>query len=501
MDGVEVMKKFDSVVIGAGPGGYVAAIRLAQLGKKTALIDRDNLGGTCLNWGCIPSKALIHAAHLYETMHHSAKEMGFSFKDLDLDMKKLVQWKDGVVQKLTGGIGGLCKRHGIEVFMGTAEFKSAKQLDLTLNDSSKKETIEFDQAIIATGSETASLPGLAIDGKKFITSKEALNLQEIPKKMILIGGGVIGLELGCFYSMLGTKVTILEYANQLLPGTDLDLVKVVEKSMVAKDAEIFTGFKVQGGEIKGKNAVVKGTAADGKAMSFEADVVLVSVGRRPFTKFLSPEKTGIKLDPKGFVTVNKSLQTSVPHIYAIGDVTPGPALAHRASHEAVIAAAHMAGDKFAQVDYRVIPGAIFTEPEIASVGLTETEAKAKGLDVKIGKFPFAALGRALANQASDGFCKLIGDAKTNDLLGMHVVGKDAGNIIAEGALAIEMGASIEDLAMTIHTHPTYPEAIMEAAESYFGHAIHVYQPGHSKKEASSSAPPKIGGGAKEIRPS
>lgn len=474
------MKKFDAVVIGAGPGGYVCAIRLAQLGKRTALIDRDNLGGTCLNWGCIPSKALIHVGHLYETMLHSSKEMGINVKDVSLDFKKLNEWKNGVVSKLTGGIGGLCKRHGIEVFMGTAEFKTSKQLEVTLNDSSKKETIDFDQAVIATGSDSASLPGVEIDRKVIITSKEALNLPEIPKKMVLIGGGVIGLELGSFYSMLGTEVTVLEYAPQVLPGTDADLVKVVEKSLQSRGAKIFTGFKVSGATAKGKKATVKGTDAQGKEQTFEADVVLVSTGRRPFTKFLGLEKTGLQTDQRGFIPVNKSLQTNVPHLYAIGDVTPGMMLAHRASHEALIAAAHLGGDKNARVDYRVIPAAIFTEPEIASVGLSETEAKAKNIPIKVGKFPFAALGRALSNNRSDGFCKVIGDPKTNDLLGVHIVGPEASNLIAEGALAIEMGASVEDLVLTIHTHPTYPEALMEAGESYFGHAIHVFQGGHSK---------------------
>ncbi len=470
------MKKFDAVVIGAGPGGYVCAIRLAQLGKKTAIIDRDALGGTCLNWGCIPSKALIHAAHLYETMHGPAKEMGFSYKDLSLDFKKLNEWKNGVVHKLTSGIGGLCKRHGIEVFMGTAEFKSPKQLSVKLNDSKTEETVEFDSVVIATGSESATIPGVTPDGKVIVTSKEALNLPEIPKKMILIGGGVIGLELGSFYSMLGTEVTVLEYMPQLLPGTDLDLVKVVEKKLESRGAKIFTGFKVSGAEVKGKKGIVKGVDSAGKEQSFEGDLVLLSTGRRPFTKFLGLEKTGLKTDAKGFIPVGKSLQTSVPHIYAIGDCTPGPLLAHRASHEALIAACHLAGDKYSIVDYRVIPAAIFTDPEIAGVGLTETEAKAKGIQVKIGKFPFAALGRALANANSDGFCKIIGDAKTDDLLGVHIVGPEAGNLIGEAALAIEMGASVEDLALTVHTHPTFPEALMEAADAYFGHAIHIYQP-------------------------
>jgi dihydrolipoamide dehydrogenase len=487
-EGVVRMKKFDSVVIGAGPGGYVCAIRLAQLGKKVALIDRDNLGGTCLNWGCIPSKALIHAAHLYETMHSdAAKEMGFTHKDLKLDFKKLNKWKDSVVGKLTGGIGGLCKRHGIEVLMGTAEFRSADQLEVTLNEGKKKETVAFEQAVIATGSASASIPGVELDGKRVVTSKEALNLPEFPKSMVLIGGGVIGLELGCFYSMLGTKVTVLEYMPQLLPGTDLDLVKLVQKKMQSRGADIFTQFKVEGAKAKGKKAVVKGTDKDGKAQSFEADVVLVSTGRKPFTEFLAPERTGIKINDRGFVVVNKSLQTTVPNIYAIGDVTPGMALAHRASHEALVAASHIAGDVNAVLDYKVIPAAIFTDPEIASVGMTEAEAKEKGLNVKVGKFPFAALGRALANSNSDGFVKIIGDANTDQLLGMHIVGPEAGNLIAEGALAIEMGASVEDLALTIHTHPTFPEAIMEAAESYAGHAVHVYQPGKKPKAKPAKA--------------
>lgn len=480
------MKKFDAIVIGAGPGGYVCAIRLAQLGKKVALIDRDALGGTCLNWGCIPSKALIHAAHLYETMTHSAETMGFSFKDLKLDFAKLNTWKNGVVQKLTGGIGGLCKRHGIEVIMGTASFKTAKSVEVVLNDSSQKEIVEFEQCVIASGSETATLPGISLNGKNIISSKEALNLPELPKSLVLIGGGVIGLELGCFYSMLGTQVTVLEYADQVLPGTDLDLVKVVEKAMKARGVEFHTKFKVSLAESTGKKVKVKGQAADGSEKTFEAEVCLVSVGRRPFTKFLQPEVAGVKVNERGFIPVNKSLQTQVSHIYAIGDVTTGPALAHRASHEALIAAAHLAGDRHAMVDYRVIPAAIFTEPEIASVGLTEAEAKAKGIAIKVGKFPFAALGRALANNASEGFCKIIGDAKTNDLLGCHIVGPEAGNLIAEAALGIEMGASVEDLALTIHTHPTYPEALMEAADAYYEHAIHVYQPARAKSSGGGS---------------
>lgn len=476
------MKKFDAVVIGAGPGGYVCAIRLAQLGKKVALIDRDNLGGTCLNWGCIPSKALIHAGHLYETMHTTAKEMGFSYSNLELDLKKLVSWKDQVVQKLTSGIAGLCKRHGIEVFMGTASFKSKTELEVVLNEGNKKESIQFEKAVIATGTTSASLPGVQVDGDVVITSKEALSLPQIPKKMVLIGGGYIGMELGCFYSMLGTEVIVLEYAPQILSMTDSDLVKLVEKAMKSRGGSIHTGFQVQGVEKKGKKAFVKGKSADGQEMTFEADIVLMSVGRKPYTDQLAIEKAGIQKDAKGFIPVNKSLQTNVPNIYAIGDITPGPALAHRASHEALVAAAHLAGDPHSVVDYKVVPSAIFTTPEIASVGLSEKEAKEKGIDVKVGKFPFAALGRSLANGNSEGFCKIIGDAKTDDLLGVHIVGPDAGNLIAEATLAIEMGASVEDLALTIHTHPTYPEALMEAADAYFGHAVHIYQPGKSAKD-------------------
>jgi dihydrolipoamide dehydrogenase len=485
------MKKFDAVVIGAGPGGYVCAIRLAQLGKSVALIDKENLGGTCLNVGCIPSKALIHAAHVYETMAHKAKDMGITCSNLKLDMKQLVSWKDSVVQKLTGGIGGLCKRHGIEVFMGTAEFKSAKEIEITMTDSKKKESIQFDKAVIATGSAVSSLPGITIDRKQIVSSTEAISLPEIPKKLVLIGGGYIGMELGSFFSMIGTEVVVLEYAPTILSTVDADMSKMVEKALVGRGGSVHTNFKVEAAESKGKKVLVRGrTHGDksaGEEKTFEADICLVSVGRRPYTDSLSVGKAGVKVDTKGFIPVNRSLQTSVPNIYAIGDVTAGPALAHRASHEAIVAASHLAGDVHAVVDYKVIPAAIFTDPEIASVGITETEAKQKGLDVKIGKFPFAALGRSLANNNSDGFVKLIGDAKTNDLLGMHVVGPDAGNMIAEGALAMEMGASIEDLALTIHTHPTYPEAIMEAADAYFGHAIHVYQAGHKKPATAANA--------------
>lgn len=477
------MKKFDAVVIGAGPGGYVCAIRLAQLGQKVALIDRDNLGGTCLNWGCIPSKALIHAGHLFETLHGGkAKEMGVETTGLKLNFKQLNKWKDGVVTKLTQGIGGLCKRHGVEVLMGTASFTGPNSLEVQMNEGSKKESIEFTKAVIATGASSSSLPGVKIDGKKVVTSKEAINLPSLPKKMILIGGGYIGMELGCFYSMLGTEVTVLEYLPQILGGTDADIAKQVEKAMIARGSKIHTGFRVEAADASGSKAVVKGKNKDGEDMAFEADVVLVSVGRKPYTENLKLDKAGVKTNDRGYIPVSDSLQTNVPHIYAIGDITPGPALAHRASHEAIICAVHLAGDANSVVDYKVIPAAIFTDPEVASVGISETEAKEKGLDVKVGKFPFAALGRSLANNNSDGFVKIIGDAKTNDLLGVHIVGPEAGNLIGEAALAIEMGASVEDLALTIHTHPTYPEAIMEAAESYFGHAIHIYQPGESKKD-------------------
>jgi len=481
------VKKFDAVVIGAGPGGYPAAIRMAQLGKSVALIDKSYLGGTCLNVGCIPSKALIHAGHLFETMSHKAKDMGISCSNLKLDMKTLVSWKDGVVQKLTGGVGGLCKRHGIEVFMGTGEFKSAKELEVTLTDGKKKESIQFSQAVIATGSTVSSLPGITIDGKQIISSTEALSLTEIPKKLILIGGGYIGMELGCFFSMIGTEVIVLEYGAQILATVDPDMAKPVEKSIVARGGAVHTNFKVEGADVKGKKVFVRGKTSAGEEKTFEADICLMSVGRRPFTDSLGLQKAGVKTDAKGFIPVNKSLQTNISNIYAIGDVTNGPALAHRATHEATIAAAHIAGDIHAAVDYKVIPAAVFTDPEIASVGITETEAKQKGLNVKVGKFPFAALGRSLANNNSDGFCKVIGDAKTNDLLGVHIVGPDAGNFIGEAALAIEMGASVEDLALTIHTHPTYPEAIMEASEAYFGHAIHVFQAGHKKQDQAANA--------------
>lgn len=481
------MKKVDTVVIGAGPGGYVCAIRLAQLGQSVALVDKNYLGGTCLNVGCIPSKALIHAGHLYETMAHKAKDMGITCSGLKLDMKQLVSWKNGVVEKLTGGIGGLCKRHGIEVFMGKAEFKGPRELEVSLNDGKAKETIQFSKAVIATGSVVASLPSIKLDGKQIISSTEALELTDIPKKLVLIGGGYIGMELGSFFSMIGTEVVVLEYAPQILGTVDSDLAKPVEKALLQRGGSIHTNFKVEGAEAKGKKVLVRGKTQSGEEKTFEADICLVSVGRKPTTEGLSAQKAGVKVDERGFIPVNRSLQTNVPHIYAIGDVTNGPALAHRASHEATICAAHAAGDAHSMVDYKVIPAAIFTDPEVGSVGLSENEAKQKGIQVKVGKFPFAALGRALANNHPEGFVKLIGDPKTNDLLGVHAVGPEAGNIIAEGALAIEMGASVEDLALTIHTHPTYPEALMEAAESYYGHAIHVFQPGHKKPSQAANA--------------
>lgn len=469
--GVNVEKReFEVAVIGAGPGGYVAAIRLAQLGKKVAIIDRDAIGGVCLNYGCIPSKALISVGTLYEKMQ-SASEFGIHVKGLSLDFSKVQEWKRSVVEKLTSGVNTLLKKNGAQVIRGEARFLSPTELEITSDEG--KEKLKAQSIIVATGSRPMEIPGFAIDEEDVISAKGALELEEVPHRLLVIGGGVIGLEIGTFYAKLGARVIVVELLPNLLPGTPAELTRIVERVLKKKGVEIHLKSTAHSYDRTGKGLVVK-AQTEGKEFDLEADKILLSVGVRPNSEGLALEAAGVEVDKRGHIVVDHRLQTNVPSVYAIGDVTPGPYLAHRASKEGIVAAEAISGLSTV-IDYKAFPAAIFTDPEVATVGMSEQEAKDSKREVKVGRFPFAASGRALASGETEGFVKLVADASDNTLLGAQIVGPEASNLIAEAALAIEMGATVEDLALTVHAHPTLPETLMEAAEFALGHAIHVMQ--------------------------
>ena len=454
------------LVIGAGPGGYVAAIRAAQLGKKVLCVEKEKLGGVCLNVGCIPSKALIHAAKTWRTLSHEAGELGIEVQGAKLDFKKTQAWKRGVTEGLTNGIGQLFKANKVESLFGTATFTGPDSVSVQTKEGPV--TVRFQHCVVATGSRPIQIPGFAFDHKVVLDSTSALDLEEVPRELVVIGGGFIGLEIGQAYAHLGAKVTVVEALESILPGQDPDLVKVVERRLKKDGVTVLTKAKAKG--FDGKHVTLD---LGGKEEKLPATHVLVSVGRRPNTDALGLEKAGVKVGEKGLVPVNEKGQTSVPAIFAIGDITPGPALAHKASKEGTVVAAVIAGDKGAALDYKALPWAVFTEPEIATVGLTEQQAKEKGFDPVVAKFPLAASGRAKSANATEGFVKMVADRKTDLILGVHVVGAEASNLIAEAALAIEMGATAKDLALTIHVHPTFPEAVMEAAEGIHGKMIHA----------------------------
>ncbi len=460
----------DVVVLGAGPAGYVCAIRLAQLGKKVTVVDRAEVGGVCLNRGCIPSKALIHAGTLFEKMSH-ASEIGLEIEGAKINFPKLMKWKESVVQKLTGGVASLLKANGCQFIQGEARFTGPKSLEV--KTSAGMTQLNFNQCVIATGSRPTSLRGFEIDQKQVLDSTGALSMQKIPKSMLCIGGGYIGLELGTFYSKVGTKVTVVEATGNLLAGVDPDLTQVVARKLGKAGVTVLLKTQVKG--LKKTSQSVEVTLQEGsteKKMEFEA--VLVTIGRTPNSDAIGLDKAGLKTDEKGFLAVNAQRQTSVSHIYAIGDIAGQPLLAHKGSKEGIIAAEAICGKK-SVYDVVAMPAVIFTDPEIATVGMTEAEAKVKNLNIQVGMFPYAANGRALSVSEPDGFVKMIGDAKTGRLLGVHIVGAEASNLISEAALALEMGAHVEDLALTVHPHPTLPETLMEAAEATLGHAIHIFQ--------------------------
>lgn len=459
---------FDLIVIGAGPGGYVAAIRAAQLGLKTACVEsRDTLGGTCLNVGCIPSKALLHASELYEDAHSGAlAKFGISTGAVKIDVAAMQAEKAKVVGELTGGIEFLFKKNKVTWIKGHAAFTSATSIDV---GGTAYTATNF---MIATGSSVTPLPGVEIDQKVVIDSTGALALDRVPEHLVVIGGGVIGLELGSVWKRLGAKVTVVEYLDQILPGMDGEIRKEAAKIFKKQGFEIKTGTKVTGVAVKGKKASLSlEPAAGGEVQSLEADAVLVAIGRRPNTEGLALDKAGVALNARGQIEVGHDFQTATKGIYAIGDVTPGPMLAHKAEDEGIAAAEFVAGLQ-GIVNHDVIPGVVYTHPEIASVGLTEEAAKERG-DVKVGKFLMAANSRAKTNRDADGLVKVIADAKTDRVLGVHIIASVAGTMIAQAAQAMEFGATSEDIAYTCHAHPTHSEALKEAAMAVQGKPIHM----------------------------
>lgn len=465
-------EQVDVVVIGAGPAGYVCAIRLAQLGRKVTVIDRDNVGGVCLNRGCIPSKALIYASTLYEKMNH-ASDIGLEVQGVKIHLEKMIAWKNTVVKKLTGGVGTLLKANGCTLLAGDAKFTSPSTLEV--KTASGTTTLTFKNCVIATGSRPAAIPGIEVDHDKILDSTSALDQTKLPKNLLCIGGGYIGLELGTFYAKLGTKVTVVEAAPQLLGVIDPDLVRVVERGLKKRGVVSLVNTKVKSCKKTKDGVEVTWTDGSGKESTETFEKILLTVGRTPNSQNIGLETTGVKLDAKGFIPVDPRRCTNIPTIFAIGDIAGQPLLAHKGSKEGIVAAEAIAGKKTVY-DVIGMPAVVFTDPEVATVGLTDAEARTKGYEVTVGTFPFAANGRALSVNETDGMVKLVGDKRTGRLLGVHIVGPEASNLIAEATLAIEMGAQMEDLALTVHAHPTLPETMMEAAESALGHAIHIFQP-------------------------
>jgi dihydrolipoamide dehydrogenase len=457
----------DVLVIGSGPGGYVAAIRAAQLGKSVVCVDKAEIGGVCLNRGCIPSKALISAAHRYETALESS-EYGINVGDVKVDWAKVQEWKNGIVKKQSGGVASLLKGNKIQFATGEAFFVNESVVSVATESDSTQ--YRFNHCIIATGSRPVELKAFPF-GKRILSSTEALSLNEIPKSLVVIGGGYIGIELGQTFAKFGTKVTILEGSDSILPGFEKELSRYVGRSLKKSNVDVVTEALAKESKQTDSDVTVTYTVG-GEEKQVTADYVLVTVGRRPNTDELGLQAIGVKMTDRGLIEVDHQGRTSVPAIFAIGDVVPGLSLAHKASYEAKVAAEAIAG-KPSAVDYKAIPAVVFSEPEIASVGLSETEAKEKGVNVFSGRFSYGANGRAQSIGANEGFVKLIGDKDTGHLIGAQIVGAEASNLIAELGLAIEMGATVEDISLTIHAHPTLGEIVMDASEGALGHPIHM----------------------------
>lgn len=468
------MADYDVIVIGAGPGGYVAAIRAAQLGLKTACVEkRDTLGGTCLNVGCIPSKALLHASELYEeiTSGHMA-DWGIAVKDAKVDLAKMLGEKDAAVTELTDGIEYLFKKNKIDWLKGTASFKDKSTV--TVKGAKGKGTDHtFKNVIIASGSDVAGLPGIEIDGKRVVSSDEALSLPKVPKHLVVIGGGYIGLEMGSVWRRLGAEVTVVEYMDRITPGMDKEITKNFTSILKKQGMTLKTSMKVTGVKATARAATVTVEPANGgDAEEIKCDMVLMSVGRKPHTDTLALDKAGVEMDDRGRVKTNDDFSTNVPGIWAIGDVITGPMLAHKAEDEGVACAENIAGLN-GIVNHEVIPAVVYTKPEVASVGKTEEQLKEAGVKYSVGKFPFTANSRAKANRDTEGLVKILADKETDRVLGVHIISSMAGTMIAQAAQAMEFGASAEDIALTCHAHPTHSEAVKEAALAVHGRPIHM----------------------------
>ena len=458
------------VVIGAGPAGYVCAIRLAQLGQNVTVVEKDALGGTCLNVGCIPSKALIAAGSLVDKIGR-AGAMGITAKGVEIDVAKLVEWKQGIVARLTGGVGTLLKNNGCTVVHGTATI--ADRNTVVVEGAEGEQRLACDDVVIATGSVPLGIPGFDIDEDEVWSSTGALAPTRIPGHLLVIGGGYIGLELGQMYRKLGSEVTVVEFTEGALPGQDRDCVKVIERALKKSKTRLLTRTAAKSYEKAGDKYVVTVEGPKG-AETVECDQILCTVGRRPYSDGLGLENVGLAVNERGFLEVDDQMRTPVPNVYCIGDLAGQPMLAHKGSKEGLVCAAVIAGQA-ERYDARCVPAVIFTSPEMASVGMLESEAEEAGRAVKVGKFPFAASGRAMSLLETEGFVKVVADAETDELLGVHMVGPEVTELIAEAALAIEMGATAEDVARTIHAHPTLPESLMEAAEAVHGMAVHIFQ--------------------------
>ncbi len=464
---------YDLIVIGTGPGGYVCAIRAAQLGLKVAVVEkRATHGGTCLNVGCIPSKALLHASELFEQAGHSFAKMGIGVAAPKLDLKAMLKFKDEAVDGNVKGVDYLLKKNKIEAFHGTGRIVAAGKVEVKAADG-KTQALETKNIVIATGSDVAKLRGVTIDEKRVVSSDRAIALDKVPGRLLVVGAGVIGLELGSVWRRLGARVTVVEFLDRILPGLDSEVARQSQRILEKQGIAFRLGHKVTA--VDNSGATLKAAiepSQGGKSETIEADIVLVAIGRVPYTDGLGLKEIGVALDERGRVKTDAHFATNVKGIYAIGDVIAGPMLAHKAEDEGVAVAEILAGQA-GHVNYDVIPNVVYTFPEIASVGKTEDELKAAGTAYNVGKFPFTANGRAKANQQTDGFVKILADARTDRILGVHIVGADAGNMIAEAAVAMEFGASAEDIARTCHAHPTLPEAVKEAALAVAKRAIHM----------------------------
>ena len=470
-------QKFDVVVIGAGPGGYVAAIRAAQLGLKTACIEKYQgkegktaLGGTCLNVGCIPSKALLDSSYKFHEAHESFKTHGITTGEVSMDVPAMVGRKDQIVKNLTGGVAALFKANGVTLLEGHGKLLSNKRVEVT-NKDGNSEIVEGENIILASGSRPVDIPPAPVDQKVIVDSTGALDFQTVPKRLGVIGAGVIGLELGSVWARLGAEVTVLEALDKFLPAADEQVAKEALKVLTKQGLKIRLGARVTGSQVNGDEVTVNFTDADGE-QKIDFDRLIVAVGRRPVTTDLLAADSGVDSDERGFIFVDDYCATSVPGVYAIGDVVRGAMLAHKASEEGVMVAERIAGHK-AQMNYDLIPSVIYTHPEIAWVGKSEQALKAEGVEVNVGTFPFAASGRAMAANDTTGFVKVIADAKTDRVLGVHVIGPSAAELVQQGAIGMEFGTSAEDLGMMVFSHPTLSEALHEAALAVSGHAIHV----------------------------